>query len=229
MKLIKNLVIIMSFLVLVPLVTCMGICGKAAVDVAEEHASRGELRADEGASEPSLAAAASAPAAPYREPAPKALQEAVRGLREQRDALEGVSFYYARSTPRRASANSFHAYIVKADGEPPQLRWVVQYRGDDWLFIEQVELFVDGAKYSAEPRFERDFGGGAVWEWSDQAASPAEVALLQRIAASKQAALRLRGRQYKLDRDISPRQKAGLRKVLGAYEALGGALPSALR
>ena len=38
LKLVRNLVFICLFIILIPIVTCMGVCGKAAVNVANEDA-----------------------------------------------------------------------------------------------------------------------------------------------------------------------------------------------
>ena len=47
MNFIKNLVLICLLLVLIPLVTCMGVCGKAAVDVSDAIDEHQEVRHEE--------------------------------------------------------------------------------------------------------------------------------------------------------------------------------------
>lgn len=143
-------------------------------------------------------------------------------LRRERDAVEGITFYYDRNVPMNSIANYFGLYLGVPDHGRPYLRWRFMYAGDDWLFIDSITFNVDGEKvgpiefpYAA---MERDNSAGRVWEWHDEALSSPEQALpFLRLASAKQVILRLQGKQYRHDRELSAREKAAMRKMLDVY------------
>jgi hypothetical protein len=164
-----------------------------------------------------------------REEAAKAEQQARRAkalasMRKTTDRVHNITFYQDRSEPQyRGSRNWMGAYIGAPNGPEPYLRLLIQYVADDWLFIESYNFLVDGSRYTVTPSYgevERDNGSGQIWEWYDAPARPFERELLDAIAGSKEALLRYNGSQYRHDRTISASEKAAIRRVLDAYDAL---------
>lgn len=149
----------------------------------------------------------------------------VASLRRERDDIEGITFYYDRNVPMNAVANYFGLYLGVPDKGEPYLRWKFMYTGDDWLFIEAMKFNIDGTMvgpmqfpYGA---IERDNSAGQVWEWRDEPVSSAEeIAPFLKIASSKTTLLRLEGRQYRKDREITSREKAAILKILDVYASM---------
>jgi TFIIF-interacting CTD phosphatase-like protein len=112
----------------------------------------------------------------------------------------------------------------KEENSKPWLRFRIQYKGDDWLFIENYNIKTDNDTYTFTPtkRVERDNGSGDIWEWCDESLNSRTYTMIQDVIKSKSVKIRHNGRQYYKDRRVSSREKAALKNVLDAYEALGG-------
>lgn len=146
-------------------------------------------------------------------------------LKRERDEVAGITFYYDRNVPMSSVANFFGLYLGVPDKGTPYLRWKFMYTGADWLFIESMVFNIDGEKVGPIEfpfgAIERDNSGGRVWEWRDEALSSDDQILpFVRISASKKTLLRLQGRQYRKDREISSREKAAMLKMLDVYAGL---------
>jgi len=151
----------------------------------------------------------------------QARQATLAKLRRKRDKLEHVTFYYDRSSPEYTNANGFFCYIGKNDSSgQPWLRLRVQYYADDWLFIEGFSVYADGRKIDGRlARWERDHDTD-IWEWMDEQMTPSDIQMIKAIVASKEATLRLSGRQYRKDVPITAKQKQAMRNVLDAYKLM---------
>jgi hypothetical protein len=154
-------------------------------------------------------------------------QHAVAQLKKEHDEFQHVTWYKDRSYPEYANSNAFQAYIGKSDeGGAPYLRMLLRYSGDDWLFVQTFEILADGQQFMVNPgghfKVERDNGEGDVWEWYDANVTDADMRMLRAVAGSNTAKLRYNGQQYSQDRTITSSEKAALRRVLSAYEALQG-------
>jgi len=103
----------------------------------------------------------------------------------------------------------------------PWLRLKIRYYGSDWLFVESFFVVVDGERFDkAYAEFERDHGGGDVWEWYDESPTAKDLEMIKKIISSKKATIRFVGRQYHRDHVIDTNEKRALQSVLDAYEAL---------
>jgi len=155
------------------------------------------------------------------------LANATKKMRKTYDDVEGISWYRDRTSPRYNNYNGFFAYIGKRDGSHnPWLRLRIQYAADDWLFIEQYIIKVDGVTYTINEQeygeIETDNGSGGIWEWLDRSVSNKELEIIKAVANGKKVKIRFVGKQYRKDKNITSKQKLALRNVLDAYEALGG-------
>jgi hypothetical protein len=148
---------------------------------------------------------------------------ALRSMRTSKDNFNGITFYKDRSTPYYANYSTFHLYIGKSSGSDPYLRFVVRYSDDDWLFVDNAEINIDGSRYDlnvSSSEWETDNGSGDIWEWIDITPSDYHLGLIDKVINSRSAVIRFYGSQYRNDRTISSSQKNGLRNILNAYEAL---------
>lgn len=156
------------------------------------------------------------------------LANATRKMRKKYDDMNGITWYYDKSSPRYTNYNGFYAYIGKEKNGLPWLRLRIQYAADDWLFIEKYIIKVDGVTYTiSEEKYgeiETDNGDGGIWEWLDRAVDNDEFEIIKAVANGKNVKIRFVGKQYYKDKIITSRQKLALRNVLDAYEALGGTM-----
>jgi hypothetical protein len=184
-----------------------------------------------------MAAQAAGPSLPAKGPASAAgisakhRADPLKGLRGKHDEMRGITWYKHPSSGD--SGNAFYLYFGRRDdGTLLPLRLLLRYYGDSWLFVEKAWAKADGVevivpqvrdKYRG---WERDNGGGSIWEWSDTAVTEAsDLSSVRQLANAKAVTVRFEGRQYYGDRKLSPQQLKAMREVLDAYKAAGGSVP----
>lgn len=149
-------------------------------------------------------------------------QRALAALTREVDEFNGITWYKDPSHPRYANNRAFRIYIGEKDGDR-WLRMLIRYAGDNWLFVERFVFLVDGVTYTVDPgghfEVERDNSYGGVWEWYDTKPSDSEMELIRAVANSTSARLRFEGR-YRSDWTIPASQRAAIKRVLAAYDAL---------
>lgn len=137
------------------------------------------------------------------------------------DAFQDITWYQSPSSTKYRNANAFYLYFGVSNGLPANLRLVIQYYADDWLFIDSAKVNVDGVIYSVgnyidNNKWERD-NDSDIWEWIDEPLT--DRSLIEAIINSKSSVIRFEGSQYYDTRTISSSQKRALRDVLDAYDA----------
>ena len=145
-------------------------------------------------------------------------------MKIQKDTFKGITWYQDKSSPKYRNSNGFYLYCGTKKGANTTLRFVIQYYGEDWLFIEKYLFNVDGDTYEIDPSYgdvEKD-NDSKVWEWLDITPDNSEVELLRKIIKSKKAVMRIEGSKYVKDVTISTMQKKALGRVLTVYSGLGG-------
>jgi hypothetical protein len=139
-------------------------------------------------------------------------------FKKKEDEFEGNTFYRDPRTPYYTNVNFIYPYIGQKDNDY-WLRLKFQYAADDWLFINNGILLVDGEKYTISGNWERDNNSG-IWEWLDIPVRDTERLILERIANSKSAKIRYVGTQYHNDRTITNKEKSIIKKTLEIYDNL---------
>lgn len=148
------------------------------------------------------------------------LANATRKMRKKVDELEKITWYYDKSTPD-FYVSGLYFYISKVSTYKPRIRLKVQYRGDNWLFINNFVIYIDGDEYDRyNVNLERDARGGKVREWFDKEASENDMAMARLIVVSDKATIRFNGERYYRDHVITKQEKRALQNVMDAYEAL---------
>jgi len=154
------------------------------------------------------------------------LANATKKMRVKVDDMNDITWYYDKSSPQYNNYNGFYAYIGKKKGSKPWLRLVIQYASDDWLFIEKYIIKVDGQTYNITEDYygeiKTDNGSGGICEWLDRKIGYSEYQIIKAVANGKDVKIRFNGKDYYKDKTITVQQRAALRNVLDAYEALGG-------
>lgn len=148
----------------------------------------------------------------------------------EEDLVRGLSFYYPKAFPMGpsywyADQRSFVLPYLGMQGDSVWLRLVCNYTAKDWVFFEKITYAVDGVRYYDFFSYwdvTRDNSGGKIWEYVDMDVNTSTVEMLWAIANSTTTIVRFEGDSYYRDVTISDTDKAAIRQMLTAYEALGG-------
>ena len=146
-------------------------------------------------------------------------------MRYKKDDFNG-GWYEPKSAPKYINQNGFYAYFNYKDDAvgPGSIWWTLQYHADDWLFIESYIFLIDGQQYTFTPTDpKRDSGnGGMIWEWFNEEAKANSQALeiLNLLAKAKSAKVRIIGKDYRKDVNISELQRIEINRILKLHAAL---------
>lgn len=146
-------------------------------------------------------------------------------FREQKDEFSDFAWVEHKTTTPYRNSNSIHLSFQKdGNGNVQNLRFVIQYEADDWLFIRNMIFNIDGDNVTFIPNnMERDNNYGRIWEWSDEPAS-LESSLIEKIANAKSVKVKFNGDQYYDTRTMSSKQIEAFKQTLDYYKALGGSI-----
>lgn len=144
---------------------------------------------------------------------------------EKKDEFKGITWVEPKARPKYTNANGICTYFaLNSEGKPQNLRFLIQYYADDWLFIDSYTFLIDGNSYTfSNPDVERD-NDSMIWEWSDTGvAQNGEVAqILYAIKNAKEVKIRFNGRQYHKDKVLSQKDIKAIQQPIEYFEALGG-------
>jgi len=151
--------------------------------------------------------------------------QAFSRLRAKYDEFRDITWYRDYSSPTYINKDGFYVYFGYDSNGVTDLHLKMQYFADDWLFIDQASVNVDGETFAlSETSFERD-NNSTIWEWQDITIigdTSNELILgrdiLEKIAYSNSSIVRYTGSQYYHDEYISATQKRAIRNVLEAYD-----------
>lgn len=148
-----------------------------------------------------------------------------KNFREKKDEFSDFAWVEHKTTTPYRNRNSIHLYFQKDNnGNVQNLRFVIQYEADDWLFIRNMIFNIDGDNVTFIPNdMERDNDYGRIWEWSDEPAS-LESSLVEKIANAKSVKVKFNGDQYYDIRTMSSKQIEAFKQTLDYYKVLGGSL-----
>ena len=157
----------------------------------------------------------------------KRIAIATKKMRKSYDDVRDITWYYAKSSPRYSNRNSFHLYVGKRTGSSSaSLRLLIQYTADDWLFIDNYIIVVDGVNYTISEEksgeITTDHSGGKIWEVLDRSVSESEYEIIKAVANGKKVKIRHNGSKHYRDRTITSREKQALKDVIDVWESLGG-------
>ena len=144
---------------------------------------------------------------------------------EKKDEFKGIVWVEPKARPKYTNANGICTYFaLNSEGKPENLRFLIQYYADDWLFIDSYIFLIDGATYTfSNPDVERD-NDSMIWEWSDTGVNQnGEVAqILNAIKNAKEVKIRFNGRQYHKDKVLTQKDIKAITQPIEYFEALGG-------
>lgn len=146
----------------------------------------------------------------------------LESLVKKHDEMEGITWYHDKS--KSSYKNSLHLYLGHRESGKAWMRMVCRYYGDGWLFTDRIVIRVDDKNYILDydpGDLKRDTGsGGSVWETLDMTVRYTDVPMLQAIAAAKSVKVRMSGDRGYEEFRVSSSRRAGIGRVLDAYEAL---------
>ena len=159
--------------------------------------------------------------APAGSPGGADLEDALDDMLVTRDDVKGITWY---EDGNAASRHYLNLYIENKDGQPPVLRIELRYIGDQWLFLESFTVMADGKKFNIYPAaLKREaLGWGMVLEMDDRPVTDETRDMVKAVIGSDEAMIRYNGRTAFSDKAITAEEKAALKKVINAYNALGG-------
>jgi hypothetical protein len=157
---------------------------------------------------------------------PEEIKQALSGLRERKDEVREISFFYAQSASEYVDENDAYVYFSKSkDGVISNPRFKIQYAGDDWIFIDKYTINADGEIFEINPEYSevvRDNNSNGVWEYYETYIDKDTIDMVRKIANAEKVIIRSSGESRHYDMTLSKQQKQAMQKVLKAYEDAGG-------
>lgn len=137
------------------------------------------------------------------------------------DPILGLAFYLHPESPKSVNQRSeLFAYISKK-GDNPTLRVKLQYRAEDWLFIKNYVVHIDGKNHEFDvPDIETLVVEGGICEWVDAVANDKAIEMLRALVKSNKGLLRCVGDQFRKDRDLEGEEVERIASVLEAFDAM---------
>lgn len=143
-------------------------------------------------------------------------------LKVERDEMREVSFYNHPKYQTNTRSN-IHLYISESKGQL-QLRFVIAYWSDSWLFVNKAWTKIDGVNFDlpTENKWTRDNGSSFIWETSDVSLDKGGLFFIKKLANAKDPTIRFEGDKYYKDFKPAKEQLNMMREVIAAYEAASG-------
>lgn len=159
-----------------------------------------------------------------QEAAEQAKQQALARLTKKTDSVENINWYYPSSYPKYINVRNFVLpYLGEKDGRF-WIRLVFDYAGNDWIFMDQAVINIDG-QVADTVNFDyldvqRDTAYGAkLSEVADISPTSSQINTLRKIADSSNTTIRLKG-TYQKDFEVSAVDKQGIKDILAVYDAM---------
>lgn len=142
------------------------------------------------------------------------------------DKVSGTKAYMHKNIPYKRRLTGLQTGIMHdVQSDYLYIRRIIQYKGDDWLFIKSFDVYTDGMKHAEEvAEFKRDHSGGTVYEWHEKNVRNSDYDMLNFIMFSRDATIRFHGENYRRDHTILEKEKVALKETFELFEALGGKL-----
>lgn len=141
-----------------------------------------------------------------------------------KDEFSEKTWVEPKDAPKYVDVNGIYCYFMLVDGKASNLRFKIQYRAEDWLFIQGYKFSIDGDAFDYVPsKIERDHST-YIWEWSDAPVTASSKVIIEALADAKTAKIRFVGQQYHKDKSITSQQIKSIKRTIDLYHALGGTI-----
>lgn len=165
------------------------------------------------------------------------LKSKLSNLKLIHDDFSDTNNYYANTVPGNneywyIDTRSFVLPYIYNSQNKYTLNVISNYYGDDWLFISDVTVKIDGEFYNpyeiTTPKFEREVSYGNVSESKVEEIANLEnilvgsnyYELLKKVANSQETIIRFSGKKGNEDITISNSDKQAIREVLEAWDLI---------
>lgn len=151
------------------------------------------------------------------------LQDALSRMRKERDARQGITWYFNKNVSHYVYKNSFEAYIGQSDAGEVWLRLRIYFTGENPLNINSYQVYADDREYSISTLYgnmEQGSGPRGYWEWYDMQVSPKEMKVINEVMKANRNAVRYIGSKGIWERAMTEGEKLRLSHVMEAYHAL---------
>ncbi|MEW7291076.1 hypothetical protein [Aquimarina sp. 2304DJ70-9] len=158
----------------------------------------------------------------------EANKKALAKMKKKYDINDHVTWYSDKSSTKLSTKNYIQTYIGKKEKKPWLGLSINYFSKKKWLYLERIEINVDGEIFEIEENSEGEFKtkqeSGGKREWLDRIVKNDDMLLIKKIASGKSAKMKFVGQDDIYKRTISKTEKKAIQNVLAAYEALGGNL-----
>ncbi len=149
------------------------------------------------------------------------IEKLSKKFNEKKDEFSDKVWIYPKNCPKYRNKNATYCYFMKQNGLVRNLRFVFQYAGSKWLFIEGLIFNIDGKVFEYRRLdFNTDCGYSGVWEWCDLQLSDAE--LIKALENAKSIKIKMNGDKYYDTRTLKADNIASIQNTIKYYKALGG-------
>lgn len=142
------------------------------------------------------------------------------------DKIQEFTWYQHTNQPQYINTRSYMLPYIAKNNEGIFLLTRFHYTGDDWIFFDEIVLWIDGDKHTVSFNFSdinRDNGRGYVWEEAHLTLSNiAEIQALKDVGNSTETIIRFEGKdgiKY-YDSTVSAADKQAILEVIELYELL---------
>lgn len=153
--------------------------------------------------------------------AEKEYKNSVARMRTETDKVEGITWHHSDEQPEYIDERCYLFPYIGERGTFVWLRLKFNYTGNDWIFYEEITIWIDGKRYYPDFDYDdvrRDNDSGDVWEVLDISPSSDDIEMLWEIINSKETIIRFDGDDGRRDFTISAADKRGIKDVLIVYE-----------
>ena len=151
----------------------------------------------------------------------KAYEVSVKNVWSKKDEVRDEEYVYSKYDKNMIGYNLIIPYAVRTHSLT-LARFRLQYHSDNWIFFQKIILKIDDEyieiPFEKEDKQEDTIRGNGVAEWITIPMTDEIKSVLFKVSKSKIAILRLEGRQYYDDREITENEKKGIKDVLSVSD-----------
>lgn len=138
--------------------------------------------------------------------------------------MDQATWYTPKGALPIKGHNSIYCYFSTIGGVPGNFRMVIKTVGEDWLFVDGYQFYIDGKPYEFKltGRSKSDYIEGSTFEWTDDSIGPDDLPLIEALSNAKKAEIKINGDTYYDTRHISKYEIDLIYNTLYYYREMGG-------
>lgn len=137
----------------------------------------------------------------------------------------GCCLFKPKSISTSTDKEWVYLYFNEMSGRVDDLHLSVRRYGDKWLFIRKIQFLVDNRTYEIRsPKSNVNYEGRVASEQVDQKMSSADVPLIEALASSEKAKMKIIGQEDHEILQITSAQLMDIKRSIELFRAMGGRL-----